>query len=244
MSLPSVDAAIARFDDLTARLDGYPAPARAASRRVRGRSVARVSKRIANVGIAIGVLVAATTGFGLIVGPIGIGGLFLVAMAILFALIFFSFWPSAAEPKRVPYSDQLPARAIVQQLDSLLVRRRSALPAPAARRVDAISRQLPLLEKRLAEVDALDPLAQDARRLLGKHLPDLIDRYERVPAELRTSRDGEGMTVDERLNASLDAAREALDDLGARLSKQDLDAFETQGRFIESRYKDGGAADG
>jgi hypothetical protein len=110
-------------------------------------------------------------------------------------------------------------------------------------RVDAIGQQLPLLESRLAEADALDPLAQDARRLMGKHLPDLIDRYERVPAAYRSQRDGEGMTVDERLVSSLDAARVALDEIGAKLHKQDIDAFETQGRFIESRYKDGGPAE-
>ena len=52
------------------------------------------------------------------------------------------------------------------------------------------------------------------------------------------------MSVDERLVAGLDAARLALDELGAKLSKQDIDAFETQGRFIESRYKDGGVGDG
>ena len=46
--------------------------------------------------------------------------------------------------------------------------------------------------------------------------------------------------MDERLVASLDAARTALDELGAKLHKQDIDAFETQGRFIENRYKDGG----
>jgi hypothetical protein len=130
----------------------------------------------------------------------------------------------------------------VQQLDGLLSRRRFALPAPAARRVDAISQQLPLLESRLGEVDALDPLAQDARRLMGRHLPDLLDRYERVPAEHRNSRDGDGLTMDERLVASLDAARVALDEIAAKLVQSDRDAFETQGRFIESRYKDGGAA--
>ena len=130
-------------------------------------------------------------------------------------------------------------RAVVQQLDSFLVRRRAALPAPAARRVDAISQQLPLLESRLAEVDALDPLAQDARRLMGRHLPELIERYERVPAQYRQQRDGEGLSVDERLVTSLDAAREALDDIGQRLAQGDVSAFETQGRFIESRYKDG-----
>jgi hypothetical protein len=107
-----------------------------------------------------------------------------VAAAIL-ALISFSFWPPRAE--RVAYSDQLPTKAVVQQLDSLLVRRRTALPAPAARRVDAISQQLPLLEQKLADLNPLDPLAQDARRLMGKHLPELIDRYERVLPNIATS---------------------------------------------------------
>jgi hypothetical protein len=230
MSLRSVDEAIARADDFMARLDGAGS-ASGSQARPRGRSVTRVSRRIGNAAIALGALVAAAIAFGLIVGPIGIEGLFLVAVAMLFALILFSFWP-ASEPKRVPYSEQLPTKAVVQQLDGLLVRRRSALPAPAARRVDAISRQLPLL----------DPLAQDARRLMGRHLPELIDRYERVPAQYRHTRDGEGMTVDDRLVASLDAANEALSDIGARLVQQDRDAFDTQGRFIESRYKDGGAA--
>jgi hypothetical protein len=78
---------------------------------------------------------------------------------------------------------------------------------------------------------------------MGRHLPELIDRYERVPAQYRHTRDGEGMTVDDRLVASLDAANEALSDIGARLVQQDRDAFDTQGRFIESRYKDGGAAE-
>lgn len=232
-----VNEAIARFDELSARLDGHTPAARAAARRDLGRNARAIGRRAANAGVAIAVLIAATIGFGLFVGPIGWTGLFLVAIAILFVLIFFSMWP--AEPKAVAYNEQLPTRTVIQQLDSLLLRRRAALPAPAARRIDAISQQLPLLENRLGEIDALDPLAQDARRLMGKHLPELFERYERVPAEYRHHRDGEGMTVDERLVSSLDAAKTALDDIGARLAKGDLSAFETQGRFIESRYKDG-----
>ena len=77
---------------------------------------------------------------------------------------------------------------------------------------------------------------------MGKHLPELIERYERVPPAYRHERDGEGMTVDERLIAGLDAAKTALDDLGRKLAHEDLTAFETQGRFIESRYKDGEGA--
>ena len=234
----SVDDAIARFDELVQRYEGSPESREALKRNVR-RGARAIGRRAANIGMAIAALVVATIAFGLFVGPIGINGLFLVSLATLAILILFSVWPM--EPKRVEYSDQVPTKMVVRQLDSLLVRERAALPAPAIRRLDAISSQLPLLESRLAEVDPLDPLAQDARRLMGKHLPDLIDRYERVPPAFRQERDGEGLTVDERLVKSLDAAREALGEIGGKLAQSDRDAFETQGRFFESRYKDPGA---
>ncbi len=59
-----------------------------------------------------------------------------------------------------------------------------------------------------------------------------------MPAQYRHEADGEGLTVDQRLVAGLDAAHEALNDIGSKLARQDRDAFETHGRFIESRYKD------
>jgi hypothetical protein len=201
-----------------------------------------VAKRVANMGMAIGLLVVATIGFGLVVGPIGWTGLFIVALATLAILLFFSF--RSNEPKRVAYNEQLPTDAVVRQLKSILSRRRDALPSPAAQRADAIGAQLPLLESRLAEVDPLDPLAQDARRLMGKHLPELIDRYERIPADYRRQTDGEGLTADQRLVASLDAARQALGEIGDKLVQGDRQAFETQGRFIESRYREGGGGGG
>lgn|SRR5512139_261401 len=231
-----VDEAIARFDELIARYDGSSPESVRAARRHYARNVASLGKRIGNMGMAFAALIVATLAFGLFVGPIGWAGLFLVAVGILFITIFFSVWPT--EPKRVEYSEQLATKVIVQQLDSYLIRQRPALPAPAAQRLDAISAQLPLLEARLAQSDPLDPLAQDARRLMGKHLPELIDRYERIPSAYRKERDGEGKTADERLVASLDAAGTALGEIGSKLAQDDLSAFETQGRFIESRYKD------
>ena len=86
----------------------------------------------------------------------------------------------------------------------------------------------------------LDPLAQDARRLLGKHLPDLIDRYEKVPGEYRAERDADGLDVDQRLVQGLDAANGAIDELGRKLARDDVDAFQTQGRFLEDRYREDG----
>ena len=235
----SVEEAIARFDEYSARLDGHVPAASSARRRYYGRAMGGIARRVAGMGMAIGLLIVATIGFGLVVGPIGWNGLFLVALATLAILLFFSFWPT--EPKRVAYNEQLPTGTVVRQLESMLVRRRPALPAPAAQRADAIGAPLPLLDSRLAEVDPLAPLAQDARRLMGKHLPELIERYERIPAGYRQQTDGEGLTADQRLVASLDAAGKALGEIGDKLVQGDRQAFETQGRFIESRYKDGGA---
>ncbi|HEY0625564.1 MAG TPA: hypothetical protein VGD10_02405 [Allosphingosinicella sp.] len=232
----TVEDAIARFDAYSARLDGHTPAASAARRRHMGRSAATVGRRLANIGMALVALIVATMAWGLFVSPIGWSGLFIAAIATLFILVFFSVW--GGEKPEKSFNEQMPNRDVVRTLDGFLHRRRPALPAPAARRVDAISQQLPLLESRLGEVDALDPLAQDARRLMGKHLPELIERYERVPAPYRHQRDAEGMTVDERLAASLDAANQALAEIGQKLAKTDMDAFETQGRFIESRYSD------
>jgi hypothetical protein len=51
--------------------------------------------------MALGGLIVATIAFGLIVGPIGLTGLFIVALAILAILLLFSFWPVGAEARSV-----------------------------------------------------------------------------------------------------------------------------------------------
>jgi hypothetical protein len=238
LHLPHVDRKIAHFDhelDRISRLAvareeaGTAAPVR--------RGSTAWAKRLATAAIAIALVMAATIVLGVIVDGIGLGGFMLSLLAMAAAGLYFLL-PRRERPI-VDYREDMTNQAVVQRLDTLLGRKRAALPAPAAARIDAISRQLPLLESRLAETETLDPLAQDARRLMGKHLPELIERYERVPPAYRAERDAEGLTVDQRLVQGLDAAGQALDELGRKLAHEDLAAFETQGRFIESRYKDG-----
>jgi len=230
------DEMLIRAEEMFRRFDSRTSDyVRDAGRRY-GPTARGLARRVAGLGAGLLVLAIATVAFAMIVGPIGLTGLFVVSILALAILFFVGMMPT--EPKRVPYREELPTKTVVRQLSSLLSRERAALPPAAARRADAIGATLPLLEQRLTELDPLDPVAADARRLMGKHLPELIDRYERVPPACRQEKDGEGMTVDERLVASLDAAKTALDDMADRLSRSDREAFETQGRFIESRYKD------
>src|SRR5687767_11370073 len=126
----SVDQAIARFEEVKNRIDRRVSGD--AQRRVQSRRIAEMRSKLGNIGMAIGVLIAATIAFGLIVGPIGITGLFVVAALMFLALLFFSVWPSGGDRPVVEYKEDMPNKAVVQRLDSLLVRKRAALPAPAA----------------------------------------------------------------------------------------------------------------
>jgi hypothetical protein len=233
---PALDTALARFDQFTGRLDrGELKPAAAARPKL---GTAAQARRLANAGIGVALLIVATILFGFIVGPIGLGGLMVVGLVIVALIAAMTFWPGAAPKPVAPFREEMNNKAVVQRLGSVLSRGRAALPAPATQRVDAIQAQLPLIESKLEALSPLDPLAQDARRLMGQHLPELIERYEKVPAQYRRERDGDGMSVDDRLVSGLEAARVAVDDISRKLAEQDVDAFEVQGRFLESRYKD------
>ena len=228
-----VERALARFDRVTRALDERDGASREAARRERQRLNSDLARRAARVGIAIGVISIATIVIGLIV-PIGMFG-FLAAIGLAIGIAaLLGFMPG--EPAAKAPAADLPNGQMVQRFDSYLYRTRAALPAPARAEVDAISAQLPSLRAVLERVETLEPRAQDARRLMSVHLPGLIDRYVNVPPEFRRQADGEGISVDERLVEGLAAARTALSEISEDLARRDLAAFETQGRFIKSRY--------
>lgn len=228
-----VERALARFDRVTRALDDRDGASREAARRERQRVNRDLGKRLARVGIGIGIVSLATIVVGLIL-PIGMFG-FLAAVGLAIGIAaLLAFMPGESSAK-APSAD-LPNGEMVQRFDSYLYRTRGSLPAPARTEIDSISARLPALKDVLQRVETLDPKAQDARRLMSIHLPGLIDRYLNVPSEFRRQEDSEGLTVDQRLVEGLSAARTALDEISQDLAKNDLAAFETQGRFIKSRY--------
>lgn len=229
-----VDRALARVDRVMRSLDDRDGPAREAARRERQRLNSDLKGRAARVGIAIGIISILTIVIGLVV-PIGIFG-FLAAVGLAIGIAaLLAFAPGRSERVSAPAAD-LPNGEMVQRFDSYLFRTRRALPAPAQAEIDGISAALPALKQTLERLDALDPNAQDARRLMSVHLPGLIDRYAHVPASFRGETDGEGKSVDERLVEGLAASRTALYEIGEKIARADIAALETQGRFIQSRY--------
>jgi hypothetical protein len=234
-----VEKAIARFDRVTRQLDQRDGPARDAARRERERLNAGLGRTLAKVAAAIVLIWLATVIVGFVT-PIGMFGFLAALVATMVAAgVLIARGGRQALSAPAPSAD-LPNGRMVDRFDSYLYRVRPALPASARAQLDAISAILPPLKQVLERVDTLDPSAQDARRLMSVHLPGLIDRYANVPSTYRKQEDGEGKTVDERLVESLAAARAALGEISEQLARADMAAFETQGRFIKSRYGEQG----
>lgn len=229
-----VSQALARFDRVMAVVDEKEGPVATQARRERQMQLRRYGRATRNAALAVLVVSILTIVVGVVM-PIGMFGfLAAVGLAIGIAALLF-FWGVKEEavpgvPRDVPNGE------MVQRFASFLYRTRRALPAQAQAIVDGISAELATLKQTLERVDPLDPDAQDARRLMSVHLPPLIERYANVPEAFRSEADAEGKTVDQRLVEGLSASRIALNEVSERLAKRDLDAFSTQGRFIESRY--------
>lgn len=186
-------------------------------------------KRAALVGGASGV---AILGVGTLVVPVAVpvlaaagGGALLLGFGSLF------------RPSRRRGSDGDFSRAELAALpgdaEDWLLGRREVLPLDCRPQLDRIFRRLGDLQPHLAALAAHSVAAWEARRLLGDHLPRLILAYEAIPASARE----EDPEVRARLRAGLSTLADALDELCREVCRDPLMTFETQGRFIESRYR-------
>ena len=77
-------------------------------------------------------------------------------------------------------------------------------------------------------------LAGDARRLICRHLPKLIDSYLALPPSARAP----GSDSSRRFAESLDIVAQEFDHLLDQCCRDRHLSFETQRRFIESRYQE------
>jgi hypothetical protein len=209
---------------------------RARARRFRAR-MAMLRRMLA----ALAVVVAAAIAWGLAIGPIGQFGFLAAVVALVVA------WVVIVGASRVPEittealgQSDLPA--LPQRTEAWLQRQRPALPAPAQRLADGIGVKLEAIAPQVQALDPAEPAAAELRKLLAQELPDLVEGYTRVPQALRgTARDG-GPAPDQQLVAALSVVDTQLDELSAALAEGDLRRLATQGRYLELKYKDDGAA--
>ncbi len=234
-----VERSLARFERITQAIDEKQGVTGPAARRERDPTLAKYGRAIGRGTMAFLLVALLTIVVGMFV-PIGMFG-FIAAVGIagaiaIMVMIVEGGRADAPIDARKAVPADLGNAAMVERFDSFLLKSRRMLPAPAQGVVDQLAQDMGTLKQTLERVDPMEPAAQDARRLMSVHLPSLLERYQNVPSAFRREPDAEGKTVDQRLTESLEAGRAALGDISERLAKQDLDAFQTQGRFIQSRY--------
>ena len=234
--MADADEIVARNDERLHRMNMADVARRGRARR-RQMAAENAGKRLKRAGFVGGGVVAVLLLYGLIIGPIGTTGLILAVLLGLAGMVMAGVWNQNV-PQPQDLAEASP-NAMPSATEAWLYRQR--LPAKASPQIDAIGALLATLETQLSRVPPTDPIAQDLARLLGKHLPDLVERYTRVPVDQRSRTiDSDGRTIETTLIDGLKIVETELARASDALSAADRDAVLVQGKFLEKRYRDGG----
>jgi hypothetical protein len=180
-------------------------------------------------------IVASLIAYSWLVAPIGFPN-WLIAILAAYVVAFLTlFWPArqrtGQETKAAPDRDDLAGVA-----EAMRRARGDRFPQSALPATDAILARLDELRPYLKTLDPHSQTAGDAQRLIGRHLPKLIETYLALPPSARAG----DSDCNRRFTRSLDIVANELGALLEHASRGRHQSFETQWRFIESRYDDEG----
>ncbi len=226
------DRALERAEDFLRRHMKSRAT-REAEKRARQRAMADFGRRFGRASMVTGASAAGVLGYGLAVAPVGATGLIAATAATIVAAGAALFWPSR-RPQGSAALSMVSLGTLTLEAEEWLLRQRNLLPGRAAPSIDAILVRLHDMQPYMAKLDPNSPLAGEARRLIGEHLPRLVNSYLGVPA---TSREA-NPEIAKRLIGGLGIVAAELQRLCEQLSRDEMLNFETQGRFLETRYGD------
>jgi len=228
--MPETREALARYDEWLARTVKSPDAIAVHARRLE-RKTRSIGRRLRNMLLGALAVVLSAFMFGMFVAPLGFLGIVVTALAAMSMMVFLSSWPREREPtlEKLP---ETPLAALPAQVEDWLETQRKALPAPAVREVDRIMAQLGALSPQLKKLDPTSVMAEDARRLLGDHLPRLVRSYAEVPQTHRASPEASAHFRD-----GLKVVGTEIDRMTTTIARESLTALEVEGRFLETRYK-------
>ena len=195
------------------------------------------ARKLKRLGLVVGGILAAAIVTGIIIDGIGFIGVMVSAMLIMCAIAVIS-GQKLRPPKRADLTRIADARHLVARTELWLEHQRPALPPPAADMVGKIGVQLDALGLQLEGIDEQHPTAVEIRRLVGEHLPEMVESYRRNPAHLRSEKRA-GSSADEQLTQSLGKISDEIDSVTRQLAEGSLDNLAIKNRYLEYRY--GGA---
>ena len=197
--------------------------------------------RLRNVIIAVFALWVAAGIVGAIVNGIGILGVLALIVATVLAIGIFANFPRLKTPTRADLTRGDDVQKLVGRTELWLEAQRPALPPPAANLVDKLGVQLDGLGLQLEGVEQSHPKAREIRSLIGEQLPEMIDSYRRIPAQMRREERG-GSTPDQQLTDSLSTISGEIDSITRQLAEGSLDDLAIKHRFLDYKFGSGNDA--
>ncbi|MEE9432695.1 MAG: hypothetical protein V3V15_00460 [Sphingorhabdus sp.] len=190
--------------------------------------------KMRNAAFAVGAVLVGASVIGLVIDGLGFSGVMatgLIGAAAAYLLMRFPGMP-------MPTLDTLRTTdltTLAGKTEIWLESQRRALPAPAVTLIDGIGTRLDELAPQLATLDEKEPAAREVRKLVGEHLPDLINGYKRIPDTLKR-KDNKGKTPEEQLVSGLKLIDREIESVTGQIARGELDQLAINERYLELRY--------
>lgn len=193
--------------------------------------------KVARAAVAVGVLLVGAGIVGAVIDGIGFWGVMITGVLGAAAAYVLMRYPEMPMPT-IETLRQTDLGTLAGKTEIWLEAQRAALPAPAIPLVQNIGVRLDALAPQLQTLDENDPASREVRKLVGEHLPELINGYKRIPEPLRRQDNG-GKTPEQQLIDGLTRIDCEIETMTGQIARGELDKLATRERFLEIRYDSG-----
>jgi hypothetical protein len=226
-------------EDFLRRQLGSRAAREASARKLR-RGAAEAFRRARRAALIFAGLILALVAVDIAGASIGFFSWLFALVAIFIASLLSMTVPTRAGRARPPVAPgpdavaKVPLPMLAGRCETWLLDRCEALPHTALPSADLILARLQRMQPALEALPEASPLTAEVRRLVGGHLPNLVDSYLALPPDSR----GRGSDNDRRISESLVLVADELNRLCGEIDGCREASFEIEHRFIESRYRE------
>jgi hypothetical protein len=194
--------------------------------------------KISRAALAVGGVLIGAGIVGAIIDGIGFWGVMVTGIAGAAAAYVLMRYPDMPMPTTESLR-QTDLATLAGKTEIWLEAQRPALPAPAVTLMQDIGLRLDQLAPQLSTLSDNDPAAREVRKLVGEHLPELINGYKRIPDSLKRQEHA-GKTPEQQLVDGLKLIDREIETMTGQISRGELDKLAVRGRYLEMKY-DGAA---
>lgn len=190
--------------------------------------------KVSKAALAVGAVLIGAGIVGAIIDGIGFWGVMITGIVGAAAAYVLMRYPDMPMPTTESLR-QTDLATLAGKTEIWLEAQRPALPAPAISVMQDIGLRLDQLAPQLQTLDDNDPAAREVRKLVGEHLPELVNGYKRIPESLKRKEHG-GKTPEQQLVDGLKLIDREIETMTGQISRGELDKLAVRGRYLELRY--------